>query len=112
MPLSTSDIRRIVLLGFSEDFFVITKDGERRLKNLKGRCVFHDGQLCTIYRNRPEGCRTYPVVLDLAAQEPVLDPECPHREEFHITPSVSRKIVKLVRKMDRERIVRVQSQTS
>lgn len=103
-------MKRIGGLGFSEEYFVTISNGERRLKNLKGRCVFHNGQLCTIYKSRPEGCRTYPVVLDVAAMEPVIDHECPHYREFHLTPSISRKIVKLVRKMNRERNAKLESQ--
>ena len=42
MPLSSSNIRQIRSLGFSEDFFALRKNGNRQLKKVSGRCVFHD----------------------------------------------------------------------
>jgi len=52
MMLSSSDILRIRNLGFFEDFFIVKKNGNRQLKNLSERCVFHNGQRCTIYNYR------------------------------------------------------------
>lgn len=49
MLLSNSDIVRIRGLGFSEDFFIVKKNGNRQLKNLSGRCVFHNGQRYNLY---------------------------------------------------------------
>lgn len=49
MLLSSSDIVRIRSLVFSEDFFIVKKDANHQLKNLSGRCAFHNGQRCTIY---------------------------------------------------------------
>jgi len=103
MPLSTSDILRIRRLGFSDDFFIAKRNGERRLKNSMGRCVFHNGQLCTIYIGRPEGCRIYPVIFDVHRGKAVLDGDCPHRGKFQVTPSISREVIKLVRKLSEER---------
>jgi len=103
MPLSTSDIEGIRGLGFSEGFFVTKRDGELRLKNLNGRCVFHNGQRCTIYNGRPEGCRLYPVVFDENKGRAVLHGYCPHRNKFQLTPAISCQVVKLVRKLDAER---------
>lgn len=103
MPLSSSDIVRIRALGFSESFFVVKKSGNRRLKNLSGRCVFHNGQECSIYKYRPEGCRLYPVILDEAAGEAALDSYCPHHKEFQLTPSNSRDVIKLVRRLEAEK---------
>jgi len=68
-----------------------------------GRCVFHNGQLCTIYNSRPEGCRTYPVIFDVYKGKAVLDGDCPYREKFQTTPGISRKVIKLARKLDVER---------
>jgi Fe-S-cluster containining protein len=102
MPLSSSDIARIKGLGFSEDFFILKKNGNRQLRNLSGKCVFHNGQRCTIYNDRPEGCRLYPAILDEDSAEAVLDPYCPHHGEFQLTPITSREVIKLVRKLDME----------
>ncbi|MGB9023874.1 MAG: YkgJ family cysteine cluster protein [Candidatus Bathyarchaeia archaeon] len=104
MPLSVLDIARIKGLGFSEDSFIVKKNGNRQLKNLSGRCVFHNGQRCTIYNHRPEGCQLYPVIFNEDMGEPLLDSYCPHHEEFQLTPSISRKVIRLVRKLDVEKM--------
>jgi Fe-S-cluster containining protein len=85
MLLSSSDLVRIRGLGFSEDFFVVKKNGNRQLKNLSGRCVFHNGQRCTIYDYRPEGCRLYPAIFDEDVGETDLDSYCPNHREFQLT---------------------------
>ena len=103
MPLSNSDIVRIMTLGFPENFFAVKRNGNRQLRNLSGRCVFHNGQRCTIYSYRPEGCQIYPVVFNDDVGEAVLDSYCSHREKFQLTPGISRKVIKLVRKLDAEK---------
>jgi len=104
MPLSSSDIVRINGLGFSENSYMVKKNGNRQLKNQTGRCVFHNGQQCTIYKHRPEGCQLYPVIFNEDMGEAVLDSYCPHNEEFQLTPNISRKVIKLVRKLDAEKM--------
>jgi Fe-S-cluster containining protein len=100
---SSSDIRQIRSLGFSENFFIVKKNGNRRLKNLSGRCVFHNGRRCSIYNYRPEGCRLYPVILNEATGEAVLDSYCSHYEKFRLTPSTSHEVVNLVRRLETEK---------
>ena len=109
MELSSSDIVRIRGLGFSEDFFIVKKDGNRQLKNLSGRCVFHNGQRCTIYDHRPEGCRLYPAIFYEDTGETDLDSYCPHHGKFQLTPCISREVIKLVRKLDVETKRRLRS---
>ena len=109
MLLSNSDIVRIRGLGFSEDFFIVQKNGDRQLKNLSGRCVFHNGQRCTIYNYRPEGCRLYPAVFYEDTGETDLDSYCPHHEKFQLTPCISREVIKLIRKLDVETNRRLRS---
>ena len=104
MPLSVLDIARIKGLGFSEDSFIVKKNGNRQLKNLSGRCVFHNGQRCAIYNHRPEGCQLYPVIFDEDTREAILDSYCPYHDKFQLTPSISRKVIKLVRKLDMEKM--------
>jgi Fe-S-cluster containining protein len=95
-------------LGFSEDFSIVKKNGNRQLKNLSGRCVFHNGLQCTIYDHRPEGCRLYPAIFDEDTGETDLDSYCPHHGKFQLSPSISRKVIKLVEKLDLEsnRVIR------
>jgi len=78
MELLPEDIERITALGFQlKDFAVF--DGEVwRLKNVDGHCVFLDSRSmrCTIYDNRPIGCRLYPLVYD-DVDGAYIDKECP-----------------------------------
>ena len=102
MLLRSSDILLIRGLGFSEDFFIVKKNGNRQLKNLLGRCVFHNGQRCTIYDYRPEGCRLYPAIFDEDLGETDLDSYCPNQRDFQLTPNISHEVIKLVTKLDVE----------
>ena len=102
IPLSISDITRIEGLGF-ENFFIVNRDGMRQLKNSMGRCVFHNGQRCTIYSDRPEGCRLYPAIFDADKAKMVLDRHCPHHAKFQSTPHVSWQVIRLVQKLEAER---------
>jgi len=78
MELLPEDIERITSLGYRlEDFAVF--DGEIwRLRNVDGHCVFLNPQTmeCTIYKDRPIGCRLYPLVYD-DVEGPYVDRECP-----------------------------------
>jgi Fe-S-cluster containining protein len=109
MPLSNSDIVRIRELGFSEDFFISKRNEERRLKNSMGKCVFHNGRICTVYNHRPEGCRIYPVLYDAYTGKVVLDADCPNSEEFQITPDISSELIRLVGKLYVEKNHRLRS---
>ena len=67
MELSEEDIARLTKLGFElEDVRVIDHDGQARLRNVDGRCIFlsKDERCCTVYENRPRGCEIYPVNCD------------------------------------------------
>jgi len=111
MELSSSDIVRIRGLGFSEDFFIVEKNERLQLRNSAGRCVFHNGRQCTIYNDRPEGCRLYPAIFYEDTGETGLDSYCPYYGKFQLTPSISRRVVKLVRKLDVETERRLRSVT-
>lgn len=76
MILTESDIRRIESLGYSREEFS-EKSDFYRLRNVNGRCYFLEGGKCKIYENRPLGCRAYPVVFNISANECELDDLCP-----------------------------------
>lgn len=97
------DVQRIVKLGFKEDFFVVESKGFKALRNSGGRCVFHDGKQCTIYSNRPLGCRLYPVIFDENVNHPVKDRLCPFRAEFSLPFKVRQESAKLYLKLMGER---------
>jgi hypothetical protein len=106
MPLLNDDIERIAKLGFDKSQFIDELDGWLQLKNIEGRCVFHDGRKCNIYGNRPEGCRSYPVIYDDDAGCARLDDDCPHRNQFRLSKSNRETVVRLVSKMENERMQR------
>ena len=103
MPLLKEDIERIKGLGFDYDYFVVNRDSWLRLKNRDGRCVFIDGNQCMIYENRPEGCKSYPILYDEDKNCATLDEDCPHRDEFKISESDLRIVTSLVIKLRDER---------
>ena len=106
MPISYKDIERIKKLGFDTNYFVTTQDGWLQLKNQNGKCVFHNGITCSIYEDRPNGCRLYPVIYDKDKKHAVFDKDCPHRDKFHISKSNTKKLYDLVLKLESERTER------
>jgi uncharacterized protein len=107
MPLSLQDISRIEGLGFAKDYFVVSTKGWLQLKNRDGRCVFHNGTRCEIYDHRPKGCRLYPVIFDYDTKRPVLDEDCPYKEEFSITDAARKELLQLVSRIMAERYKRL-----
>jgi Fe-S-cluster containining protein len=102
MLLSNEDIERIRSLGFAKKFFVIERDGWLQLKNYDGWCVFHNGIGCSIYENRPEGCRLYPIIYN-EDMNTTFDQTCPYRDNFEISKSVIQQVSNLVLKLRSER---------
>jgi uncharacterized protein len=104
MMLLEEDVQRIKRLGYLEDFFVTDSEGFKVLANSKfGRCVFHDGAKCTIYENRPKGCRLYPIILDTDSMLPVRDRDCPFRNEFQIKARNSKDLIHVYDDLTNER---------
>ena len=103
MLLSKMDIKRIESLGYSYDFFVDIHNGWFQLKNQDGRCVFHNSIMCTIYENRPDGCKLYPIIYDKDKKHAVFDKDCPHKHNFYMTQSVKKQLYDLVSKIESER---------
>ena len=100
MPLLKEDILRIAKLGFMEEYFAIESEGFKVLKNSdQGRCVFHDGTRCTIYANRPSGCRLYPVIFDENLNRAVKDKLCPFRSEFSLSLESKKELSKVYFKL-------------
>ena len=102
MLLSNEDIERIRSLGFAQKFFVIKKDRWLQLKNSDGRCVFHNGIECSIYENRPEGCRLYPIIYN-EDMNATFDEDCPYSDKFEISKPRIRQAYELVSKLRDER---------
>lgn len=67
MLLSKKDIKRLEKKGFSQNQFInLDKQGYAVLKNREGYCFFYDrkNRHCSVYADRPAGCRVYPVIVD------------------------------------------------
>ncbi|MDG6923530.1 MAG: YkgJ family cysteine cluster protein [Nitrososphaerota archaeon] len=93
MLLLDEDVERISGLGYEEKFFVAKSQGFKVLKNSRaGRCVFHDETRCTIYENRPKGCKLYPIIFNEDLMSAVKDDLCPYREEFRLSAQAKREL--------------------
>jgi Fe-S-cluster containining protein len=104
MLLLEDDVQRIVGLGFEEGSFAVESDGFEMLRNSSiGRCVFHDGKQCTIYSNRPAGCKLYPIIFDEDLNHPVMDGLCPYRDEFDLSLKAKRELSDVYLKLVDER---------
>ena len=81
MMLTGKDVERLEKLGFKREEFCVRDGNFLKLCNINGVCFFLDPEkgLCTVYENRPEGCRLYPIVFDLLRRKCVLDKTCPYR---------------------------------
>lgn len=106
MPLSNQDIKRINKLGFDKKVFVYKNGGWIQLRNRKGKCVFHNGLKCLIYKERPEGCRLYPIIYDKDNNCAIHDAYCPYKEKFKITKDKIEKLILLVSKLENEKVQR------
>lgn len=95
MPLADADVARLVSAGRRRNDFAEVRDGELRLKNVDGHCVFLAGGRCTVHELRPEGCRLYPLVW-VEGKGPGLDRLCPWRTEFTFGKPDEERLQKLV----------------
>jgi hypothetical protein len=108
MPLTQEDVDRIAALGFVPGDFLVRRDGWLQLRNTaEGRCFFLSNGQCSIYPDRPEGCRSYPVVFDEGGKNALLDPECEHHHGFTISARKASRVGALARRLRRERMERM-----
>jgi Fe-S-cluster containining protein len=84
MTLTLADVARLEATGHT-GFCGELDDGSWVLRNVDGHCVFLVVGRCSVYARRPEGCRLYPLVLDLDKDRVVRDDFCPFRREFRLT---------------------------
>ena len=106
MPLTSSDINRILRLGYKLEDFAVKVGGEWRLKNINGKCVFLGDEGCRIYPYRPLGCRLYPLVYDEASGTARFDELCPYADEFEMTDEDVNRLINLLSRLNMERDVR------
>ena len=106
MLLCEKDIDRLVKRGFSRIFFVkLDREGYTQLKNHRGYCVFYDSKnrRCSVYVDRPSGCRVYPVILD-EEKGIVLDDICQSRNTVTDTEKYvkGKRVIRLLERIDSE----------
>ncbi len=106
MLLSKKDIKRLEKSGFKQNQFVIfDRNGYAQIRNLEGYCFFYDrlNHQCSVYSDRPAGCRVYPVILDEETGI-ILDDICESRKS--ITQSEKnlkgKRVIKLLEIIDSE----------
>ena len=84
MTLTEADAARLEAVGH-RDFFFVNDDHDLQLINVDGHCIFLVDGRCSVHDDRPEGCRLYPLILDLSVDRVVLDAFCPWAKEFTFT---------------------------
>ncbi len=106
MELSGEDVARLVGTGYCRNKFSVTDGNTVRLRNVDGRCYFYDPKSgkCRVYRQRPLGCRLYPVVY-LMGESAVVDDFCPmgHTISEKELRTKAQTLNRLLRKIDDER---------
>jgi len=110
MLLSKRDIKRLEKTGFGLNLFVVLdKHGYAQLRNREGYCFFYDrlNHQCSVYVQRPSGCRVYPVILD-EDKGIILDGICESRKS--ITQSEKnlkgKRVIRLLEIIDSEALER------
>jgi Fe-S-cluster containining protein len=84
MTLTEADRERLDAAG-CQDFFFVNDDHDLQLINVDGHCIFLIDGRCSIHDDLPEGCRLYPLILDVSVDRVVLDPFCPWAKVFTFT---------------------------
>jgi len=109
MLLSNNDIEKIEKNDYNRNYFTKSKKAWLKLKNKDGRCVFHNGKICTIYENRPEGCKLYPLIYNKELKSAVIDEECPYGDYFKFNKKSIIILYKLISQIISERKIRKKS---
>lgn len=84
MTLTEADRERLEAAG-CRDFFFVNDDHDLQLHNVDGHCIFLVDGRCSVHGDRPEGCRLYPLILDLSVDRVILDAFCPWAKDFTFT---------------------------
>ncbi len=101
MTLTEADSQRLEAAG-RRDFYFVNDDHDLQLVNVNGHCIFLVDGRCSVHDDRPEGCRLYPLILDLSVDRVVLDRFCPWAREFTFTQDDRVQLRKSVVEEDNE----------
>jgi uncharacterized protein len=110
MLLCKKDIKSLEKRGFSKSQFVnFDKNGYALLKNRDGYCFFYDlkNRKCSVYQDRPAGCRVYPVILDEETGI-ILDDICQSKSTITLKEKKikGKKVIRLLEIIDAEALER------
>jgi Fe-S-cluster containining protein len=110
MLLSKRDIKRLEKIGFGQSLFVVfDKHGYALLRNREGYCFFYDrlNHQCSVYVDRPAGCRVYPVILD-EDKGIILDSICESRKSIAQSEKnlKGKRVIRLLKIIDSEALER------
>jgi uncharacterized protein len=110
MLLCEKDITRLAKRGFDKSYFAkFNRQGYVHLKNREGYCVFYDKsrKRCSVYVDRPSGCRVYPVILDEDTGI-ILDGICPNTSTINNVEKnlKGQRVIRLLETIDCEAINR------
>jgi len=106
MELSSDDVRKLEEAGYHRTEFSVLDNRGVRLVNVGGWCYYYSlaEKKCRVYKNRPLGCRLYPIVY-MADEGAMVDELCPmgHTVSEHELKRKGKILVKLLKKIDHER---------
>jgi len=105
MTLTEADVMRLEARGHTA-FTHELDTGDLALVNVDGHCVFLCHGRCSVYPDRPQGCRLYPLVLDLDLDRVVLDSFCPFSAELRWTDAEAEELRRSVACETREAAAR------
>ncbi len=110
MLLCKKDIKSLEKRGLNQRQFInFDKNGYAMLKNRDGYCVFYDlkNRKCSVYEDRPKGCRVYPVILEEETGI-ILDDICQSRNTitFEEKKIKGEKVIRLLEIIDAEALER------
>jgi len=103
MLISNNDIEKIEKNGYNRNYFTKSKKGWLKLKNKDGKCIFHNGKICIIYDNRPEGCMLYPLIFNRENKSFIVDEDCPYGDNFRFNKKSVNQLYGLVTRIIHER---------
>jgi Fe-S-cluster containining protein len=106
MLLSSEDVERLERAGYDKQKFTrYDKHGFAKLKNHRGFCFFYDAEKCRckIYKQRPSGCRIYPVIYS-EREGIIVDDLCPNKNTVSKSElkRKGKKVVELLQRIDAE----------
>jgi Fe-S-cluster containining protein len=110
MVLCKKDIKSLEKRGFNQSQFInFDKNGYAVLKNRDGYCVFYDlkNRKCSVYEDRPKGCRVYPVILEEETGV-IIDDICQSRNTITLEEKKIKgeKVIRLLEIIDAEALER------